>query len=73
MPQSRRAEARLKVGPDPRSHRQEIAAVRDRLAVTVDLLAVRANPQRVADDLQARRCVFSGNPAVAATLAGWAW
>lgn len=55
---------------DPEIIKQEIAQARDRLAVTVDSLAVRANPQRVAEDLKARALRFLKQPAVAATLAG---
>lgn len=55
---------------DPEVIEQEIAAARDRLAVTVDSLAERANPQRVADDLKAKALSFLKQPAVAATLAG---
>ncbi|MFN8073039.1 MAG: DUF3618 domain-containing protein [Mycobacterium sp.] len=58
------------VDRDPEVIKQEIAAARDRLAVTVDSLAVRANPQRVADDLKAAALRFLKQPAVAATLAG---
>ena len=38
--------------------------------MTVDSLAERANPQRVADDLKAKALRFLKQPAVAATLAG---
>lgn len=55
---------------DPEVIKQEIAAARDRLAVTVDSLAERANPQRVADDLKSAALRFLKQPAVAATLAG---
>ena len=55
---------------DPEVIKQEIAQARDRLAVTVDSLAERANPQRVAEDLKARALRFLKQPAVAATLAG---
>lgn len=55
---------------DPEVIKQEIAAARDRLAVTVDSLAERANPQRVADDLKTAALRFLRQPAVAATLAG---
>ena len=55
---------------DPEVIKQEIAAARDRLAVTVDSLAERANPQRVAEDLKATALRFLKQPAVAATLAG---
>ena len=55
---------------DPEVIKQEIAAARDRLASTVDTLAGRANPQRVARDLKATVLRFLKQPAVAATLAG---
>ena len=55
---------------DPEVIKQEIAQARDRLAVTVDSLAERANPQRVAEDLKATALRFLKQPAVAATLAG---
>ena len=55
---------------DPEVIKQEIAAARDRLAVTVDSLAERANPQRVAEDLKVTALRFLKQPAVAASLAG---
>ena len=55
---------------DPEVIKQEIAAARDRLAVTVDSLAERANPQRVADDLKATALGFLNQPKVKAALAG---
>ena len=55
---------------DPEVIKQEIAAARDQLASTVDILAERANPQRVAEDLKAKVLGFLKQPAVAATLAG---
>lgn len=55
---------------DPEVIKQEITAARDRLASTVDSLAERANPQRIADDLKAAVLRFLKQPAVAATLAG---
>lgn len=55
---------------DPEVIKQEIAQARDRLAVTVDSLAERANPQRVAEDLKAKALRFLKQPAAAATLAG---
>ena len=48
----------------------EIDQARDRLALTVDSLAERANPQRIADDVKAALLRFVKKPAVAATLAG---
>lgn len=55
---------------DPEVIKAEIAQARDRLAVTVDSLAERANPQRVADDLKSAVLRFIKQPAVAAALAG---
>jgi len=58
------------VDRDPEVIKQEIADARDRLALTVDSLAERANPQRVAEDLKSAVLRFVKKPAVAATLAG---
>jgi hypothetical protein len=55
---------------DPEVIKQEIAAARDRLASTVDLLAERANPQRVAEDAKAKALGFVNQPKVKAALAG---
>lgn len=55
---------------DPEAIKQEIAEARDRLALTVDSLAERANPHRVAEDLKSAVLRFVKKPAVAATLAG---
>ncbi len=55
---------------DPEVIKQEIATARDRLASTVDILAERANPQRLADDVKTSVLRFLKQPAVAATLAG---
>lgn len=55
---------------DPEVIKQEIAEARDRLALTVDSLAERANPHRVAEDLKATALRFLKQPAVAAALAG---
>ena len=55
---------------DPELIKQEIAQARDRLALTVDSLAERANPQRGADDLKTAVLEFLPKPAVAAALAG---
>lgn len=66
-----RAEARAAVvDRDPEVIKQEIAQARDRLALTVDSLAERTNPQRLADDLKAAVLRFVRKPAVAASLAG---
>ncbi len=55
---------------DPEVIKAEIAAARDRLAVTVDSLAERANPQRVAEDAKATALEFLNQPKVKAALAG---
>ncbi|GAA1684090.1 hypothetical protein MMUR_22990 [Mycolicibacterium murale] len=55
---------------DPDEIRKDIDAARDRLATTVDALAVRANPTRIAEDVKARVLGFVTKPAVAASLAG---
>lgn len=55
---------------DPEVIKQEIAAARDRLASTVDILAERANPQRLADDAKAKAVGFVNQPKVKAALAG---
>jgi hypothetical protein len=55
---------------DPDTIKQEIDKARDQLASTVDSLAVRANPRRLADDAKARAIAFVKKPAVAVSLAG---
>jgi uncharacterized protein DUF3618 len=55
---------------DPDTIKQEIDQARDQLASTVDSLAERANPRRLADDAKARVIGFVKKPAVAVTLAG---
>ena len=55
---------------DPEVIKQEIDQARDQLAATVDSLAERANPRRLADDLKARAVEFVTKPAVIVTLAG---
>jgi hypothetical protein len=55
---------------DPDSIKHEIDQARDQLASTVDLLAERANPRRLADDVKARAIVFVKKPAVAISLVG---
>jgi hypothetical protein len=55
---------------DPEEIKKDIDQARDQLASTVDLLAQRANPQRIADDVKARALAFVQKPAVAVTLAG---
>lgn len=55
---------------DPETIKKDIDQARDQLAATVDSLAVRANPQRIADDVKAKVVVFVTKPPVLATLAG---
>jgi hypothetical protein len=55
---------------DPDSIKQDIDQARDQLASTVDALAVRANPRRIADDAKAGVVQFVKKPAVAVSLAG---
>ncbi|MGB8388979.1 DUF3618 domain-containing protein [Mycobacterium sp.] len=55
---------------DPDTIKQEIDRARDELAATVDSLAERANPRRLADDLKARAVEFVKKPVVMVTLAG---
>ena len=50
--------------------KQEIDRARDQLALTVDALAERANPQRLADDAKAKAIAIASKPAVIATFAG---
>jgi len=55
---------------DPEAIKQDIDVARDQLASTVDSLAERANPRRLADDLKARVIAFVTKPAVAVSLVG---
>ncbi|MDZ4233940.1 MAG: DUF3618 domain-containing protein [Dietzia sp.] len=55
---------------DPDTIKQEIDQARDQLALTVDSLAARANPSRVAEDLKAGVIRFVKKPPVAISLAG---
>jgi len=55
---------------DPETIKQEIDRARDELAATVDHLAERANPRRLADDLKARAIEFVKQPAVIVSLVG---
>ncbi len=55
---------------DPDTIKQEIDQARDQLASTVDSLAERANPRRIADDAKTRAIAFVKKPAVAISLAG---
>jgi hypothetical protein len=58
------------VDRDPDTIKRDIDQARDQLAATVDSLAERANPRRVADDLKAGVLRFVKKPAVAVSLAG---
>ena len=55
---------------DPEAIKQEIDRARDLLAATVDSLAVRANPHRLADEIRGRAVEFVKKPAVMVSLAG---
>ena len=55
---------------DPDTIKRDIDQARGQLASTVDSLAERANPQRIADDVKAGVIRFVKKPAVAASLAG---
>ena len=55
---------------DPEAIKQDIDVARNQLAATVDSLAERANPRRLADDLRARVLEFVKKPVVTASLVG---
>ncbi|MBS1696088.1 MAG: DUF3618 domain-containing protein [Actinobacteria bacterium] len=55
---------------DPETIKRDIDQARDQLASTVDSLAERANPQRIADDARAAVVRFVQQPVVAVSLAG---
>lgn len=55
---------------DPEAIKADIDVARDQLASTVDSLAERANPRRLADDLKSRVIGFVQKPVVMASLAG---
>ena len=55
---------------DPDTIKTEIDQAREQLAVTVDSLAARANPRRLADDLKAGVIRIVTKPPVAISLAG---
>lgn len=55
---------------DPDSIKKDIDQARDQLASTVDALAERANPRRIADDVKATVIQFVKKPAVMASIAG---
>jgi hypothetical protein len=55
---------------EPEAIKRDIDVARDQLATTVDSLAERANPRRLADDLKARVIGFVQKPVVLASLVG---
>jgi hypothetical protein len=55
---------------DPDTIKAEIDQAREQLAVTVDALATRANPRRLADDFKAGVVRFVKQPPVMISLAG---
>jgi len=55
---------------DPDTIKKDIDQARDQLASTVDLLAERANPRRLADDVKATAVRILKKPAVTVSLAG---
>ena len=55
---------------DPDTIKRDIDQARDQLAATVDNLAERANPERIANDIKAAVLRFVKKPAVAVSLAG---
>lgn len=55
---------------DPDTIKREIDQARNQLASTVDILAERANPSRLAEDFKAGAVRFVKKPAVAMSLAG---
>lgn len=55
---------------DPDKIKQDIDVARGQLATTVDALAERANPRRIADDIKVGVVQFVKKPAVAVSIAG---
>lgn len=55
---------------DPDTIKEEIDRAREQLAATVDSLAERANPRRLADDVKARVLEFLNKPIVTVSLTG---
>ncbi len=55
---------------DPEMIKAEIDQARERLAATVDTLAERANPHRIADDAKSKALEFVQQPPVKYSLAG---
>lgn len=58
------------VDRDPNTIKQEIDQTRDQLAATIDSLAERANPRRLADDAKTRVIAFLRKPIVTVLLVG---
>lgn len=58
------------VDRDPEVIKAEIESTRTQLAATVDTLADRANPRRIADDAKSKAVAFVNQPAVKLTVAG---
>lgn len=59
-----------RVADDTRRIEQEIAQAREELATTLDQLAERANPQRLADDAKSKVIAFLNRPPVKLGLIG---
>jgi hypothetical protein len=55
---------------DPDTIKRDIDQARDQLAATVDNLAARANPERIANDIKAGVLRFVKKPAVIVSLTG---
>jgi hypothetical protein len=55
---------------DPDIIKQDIDQARDQLASTVDALAERADPRRIADDAKVAVIQFVKKPAVMVSIAG---
>ena len=58
------------VDRDPDTIKQEIDLAREQLASTIDSLAERANPRRIADDIKARLIEFVKRPVVTVSVVG---
>lgn len=58
------------VDRSPDTIKREIDQARHELASTVDLLAERANPHRIVQDIKTRVVAFLKQPAVVVTVAG---
>lgn len=58
------------VDRDPEVIKAEIDQARERLASTVDSLAERTNPQRIAEDAKSKALAFVAQPKVKYSLMG---